>query len=383
MLSLHKATELTKKIFKISLLIILFLIFFVYTFRLGKYVKDLIFPLPPIPPSAAFGKLPKITFPQNVLEIKFTYHIDTVTGELPSAPDYPFKTRVYKMIEFQPSLLNLERARTKAREIGFNGREIPLSETDFKWINSTEPFTRELYMNTITFNFQFTSPYKEYIYLFPHGTAPDGQKAKEQALSFLSEMQLFQPDIDFGKAKAELLEFQDSSLSAATSLSEAQLTSVNFYQKNVESGREDSVDTETGENQEGPSTDKNAEDTLPLYYPNPPNSTINFLIVGIGVIEANYTHQEISNAFTSYPLKTAREAFEELVQGKAFIAAFPDNDEYKQKTEIKITNVSLGYYIGIEKQQYLMPIVVFENRDGFFAYVSAIQNSWIKDETKE
>lgn len=380
MLSLHRATELTKKLFKISLLIILFLVFFVYTFRLGKYVKDLIFPPPPIPPSAAFGKLPKIHFPQNVIERKFTYNIDTVTGELPSAPGYPFKTRVYKMLEFQPSLLNLERARTKAKAIGFSAREIPLSETDFKWIDSTGPFPRELYMNTITFNFQFTSPYKNYMYLFPHGTAPDEQKAKDDALGFLSEMQLFQPDIDFGKATAKLLEFHESSLSAATSLSEAQLASVNFYQKNIKSGREDSADTVTKtDNQEGPNTTKDTEDTLPLYYPNPPSSTINFLIGGIGMLEANYTHQAISELFTSYPLKTAHEAFEELVQGKAFIAAFPDINEYKQKTEIKITNVSLGYYIGIEKQQYLMPIVVFENRDGFFAYVSAIQNSWIEE----
>ncbi|MBI2034849.1 MAG: hypothetical protein HYT11_03915 [Candidatus Levybacteria bacterium] len=380
MLSLHKATELTKKLFKISLLIIIFLIFFVYTFRLGKYVKDLVFPPQPIPPSAAFGKLPQINFPQNVIEKKFTYNINTITGDLPSAPGYPFKTRVYKMLDLQPSLLNLDRARTKAKAIGFSGREIALSETDFKWIDSTGPFPRELNMNTITFNFKFTSPYKNYLYLFPHGTAPDEQKAKDDALAFLSEMQLFAPDIDFGKAKTKLLELQENSLSEATSLSEAQLVSVNFYQKNIKSGREDSADIETQrENQEGPNTAKDAEDTLPIYYPNPPNSTINFIIGGIGMLEANYSHQTISELFTSYPLKTASEAYEELVQGKAFIAAFPDNDEYKQKTEIKITNVSLGYYIGIEKQEYLMPVVVFENRDGFFAYVSAVQNSWIKE----
>lgn len=383
MVSLHRATELTKKLFKISLLLILFLIFFVYTFRLGKYVKDLIFPPPPIPPSAAFGKLTKISFPHSVVDRKFTYSIDTVTGELPSAPDYPFKIRVYKMLEYQPSLLNLERARTKAKAIDFKNREMPLSETDFKWIDTTGPIPRELRMNIITFNFQFTTPYKNYTQLFQHGTAPNEEKAKDEALAFLSKMQLFESDIDFGKARTQLLEFKDSSLSAATSLSEAQLVSINFYQRSIKSGREDSAETETqGGNKEGPNANKDAKDTLPIYYPNPPNSTINLLIGDIGVIETNHAHQGISDLFTSYPLKTAREAFEELVQGKAFIAAFPDSEEYKQKTQIKITNVSLGYYIGIEKQQYLMPIVVFENRDGFFAYVSAIQNSWIKKEAE-
>ncbi len=380
MLSLHRATDLTKKIFKISLLLILFLIFFVYTFRLGSYIKDIILPPSPIPPSAAFGKLPKIRFPHNVIERKFTYVIDTITGGFPTAPDYPFKVRVYKMLEYHPSLLNLERARTKARAIDFKARETPLSETDFKWIDATGPFPRELYMNTITFNFQFTSPYKNYIQLFPHGSAPNEQNAKEDALAFLSKMQLFQSDIDFGKARAQLLELQNSSLSAATSLSEAQLASVNFYQKNVESGREDSAEIETQKgNQEGPKTDKNAHETLSLYYPNPPNSTINFLIAGVGVIEANYTHQGISDLFTTYPLKTTQEAFAELTQGKGYIAALPDTNKYKQTTGIKITNVSLGYYMGSEKQQYLMPIVIFENRDGFFAYVSAIQNSWIEE----
>src|SRR3989344_3365990 len=224
MVSLHRATEMTKKFFKISGLLILFLIFFVYTFRLGKYVKDIIFPPPPIPPSAAFGKLPKIPFPQNVIERKFTYSIETVTGELPSAPNYPFKVRVHKMVEYQPGLLNLERAIEKAERIGFITHEIPLSETDFKWINSTGPLPLELYMNTITFNFQLTSPYKNYIYLFPHGSAPNEEKAKEDTLEFLSAMQLFQSDFDFGKSKAKFLEFHESSLSAATSLSEAQLT---------------------------------------------------------------------------------------------------------------------------------------------------------------
>ena len=113
-----------------------------------------------------------------------------------------------------------------------------------------------------------------------------------------------------------------------------------------------------------------------MYYPRPPYSTINFLIVGDTidpVVEAQFFHQDIAETGETYPIKTADQAFEELRNGKGYIASF-----FGTSTTVKIKDVTLGYYISDRPQEYLMPIIVFHGDNDFIAYVSAVQNTWIK-----
>ena len=59
---------------------------------------------------------------------------------------------------------------------------------------------------------------------------------------------------------------------------------------------------------------------------------------------------------------------------KAYIASY-----YGGSSNVSIKNIFLGYYIGATKQNYLMPIVIFEGERGFFAYVSAVRDEWISN----
>ena len=70
------------------------------------------------------------------------------------------------------------------------------------------------------------------------------------------------------------------------------------------------------------------------------------------------------------------EAFSELQEGKAFI---PSNSNNANISNISIRNVLLGYYMGENRQDYLLPIVVFEGDNNFIAYVSAVKDEWIGD----
>ena len=112
-------------------------------------------------------------------------------------------------------------------------------------------------------------------------------------------------------------------------------------------------------------------DNHKIYYPGLSESLMYFIIKGSGflpnVTDASFIHfiADSSN-FSTYPIKTAEAAFEDLKQGNALVFT---ND--KNAKLIDIIDVSLGYYIGDENQQYFLPIVVFKGKE-FTAYVNAL-----------
>ena len=92
------------------------------------------------------------------------------------------------------------------------------------------------------------------------------------------------------------------------------------------------------------------------------------------IIQGKFAHQEISDEKETYPIKTADKAFEELQQGKAFIASYEGEDK-----NISIKKISLGYYIEDERQLYLTPIYVFFGNDNFLAYITAVTDEWLSN----
>ncbi len=90
------------------------------------------------------------------------------------------------------------------------------------------------------------------------------------------------------------------------------------------------------------------------------------------IVDGHFFHQNISTKFSTYPLKTADQAFSELKDQKAYIASY-----YGNNNNVSIKNVFLAFYMEDAPQDYLMPIIIFEGDNGFFAYVSAITDEWI------
>ena len=110
-------------------------------------------------------------------------------------------------------------------------------------------------------------------------------------------------------------------------------------------------------------------------YPHPPYSTMHFLIGGSNsnaIFDSSFTHQQISADSTSYPIISSEDAFTILKDNRAYIASY-----YGDTSNITIKDLYLAYYLSDKRQDYVMPIYVFEGRDGFFAYVSAVSNEWI------
>jgi hypothetical protein len=62
------------------------------------------------------------------------------------------------------------------------------------------------------------------------------------------------------------------------------------------------------------------------------------------------------------------EAYDDLQKGNAFVVAQVEPDG-----PLEITDVSLGYYMGLQNQEYFVPIVVFQGGT-FKGYVNALKS---------
>ncbi len=349
MLTLHRTTETIKKYLKWGGIVLGSLLIIFLLLRGGIAVFNLIFPKKPPAPTVIFGELPPILFPESITKKKLTYTLDTITGDLPS-----FKSdriSVLPIINAEPNLLDLENARNSVGVVGFTLGENVITDTVYQWTNNKKA-DKKMIRNIVSNDFTLSSNYYSYPEILAATAIPTEQEAKAIAKQFLEEMGLFPEDIDEERTSTQLLAIQNATIFPASSLSTAQLIRVDFFQKAV--------------------------NDIPIYYPRPPFSTMHFF-VGAGdsrgqIVQGQYYHQTVGEDQATYPLKTSQKAYEELQAGKGYIASY-----YGTSDQIIINDVYLAYYLGEEKQQYLMPIIVFEGKEGFFGYISAISDEWITE----
>lgn len=355
MLTLHKTSELVKKGLKITAALSAAFVTLIILIRIGGVIKNTFFPTPPPQPDATFGKLPKIPFPRTIFQDTYAYTIDTLTGTLPSFSD---RVKVFMLEQPALTLLNSEKAEAKAVQLRFvdrNGNVLPyrtLSSTTYQWDNVYRDLPRALKIDIQTFNFELTSQYLTHPAVIKPTFRSNEERAKTLVMDLLTNVAADTSDLDKEKTKTQLLSIKNGVLIPAASLATTNLIKVDHFQNDVEE--------------------------LPIYYPRHPNSMMTFLIAieafDVGsVVEAKYYHQKIATNSATYAIKTADEAFEELKSGKGYIANYFGSD-----INIRITDVSLGYYLGEVTQQYLMPIIVFKGEHDFYAYVSAVKDTWIE-----
>ena len=303
---------------------------------------------PAAPPSASFGKLLPIPFPNQVKE-NLSYSLDTLTGFLPNFSD---RAKVYRITSEPPTLLGLDKTREKVSEIGFKSDGTQVAEDTYQWVDQGQSLQRKITMNIFSSDFNLSSPYLVTPSLLTFSGLDEKNSAIKIAETFLSDMSLSPKDIDQKKTKITSYSIERSMLIPTSKISNTKIVKVDFFQKDL--------------------------DSLPIYYDKGTSSTIDFLIgkenKELKVVEARFFHKNISETASTYAIKTASEAFSELQKGKAYIANKPINT-----VEFTINKIFLGYYIGEDQQEFLMPVVVFEGNNDFVAYVSAVKDEWISN----
>lgn len=347
-MSLHTTADTTKKVF----VWICFGIGGILLISITISIVKSVLPKKEIPPTVSFGKLPPLNFPDATATPSASYVLDTLSGTFPTFPD---QEPVYSITQPQPGLLDLQNAKALIPALEYPNDPQALSDVLYQWTSPNPPYKVITY-NILTHDFTLTSSYSTDPDVIAAQNLGDTASAINTGKNFLQGFNAYPTDIDETKTKTTLYSINGTTkaLQPAISLSTTQVIQVDYFQKDI--------------------------NKLPIYYPVPNHSLINIL-VGSGnsnatVITANVSIKAITSTNGTYPLKTPEEAFEalQLASPSAYIASASN----PPAEPIHIRQVSLGYYLGQKPQQYVTPIYVFQGDNGFYAYVSAITDAWIK-----
>lgn len=389
-MSLHDTTEFAKKFGIVTSLLIGAILVIVIFVKVGTFIHSILYPSRIPAPNEAYGKLQAVPFPQSTVAGEFTYTINTVNGSLPST--FPDRINVYPMVQPQGSYEDLPNATKAVQSLGFTDPlgnvlpNIPLGGPTYEWKESapdTSGYQKTIEYNTVTGNFSMTSDYLTSLTALNAQSLGDQNQAISAVQDFLGNINQMPTDVDLTITQnptsdqtyataPQLFSITSGQLEPTSSLSNAQIIRVDLYQKEIDY-------TLLAGLTQGASSFSKFNMTMPILYPHPPYSTMNFLIAsGQGqpmVVSADFNHQSINTAVTpadqaTYPLISAQEAYDELKAGKGYIAAYTGSG-----SQILINNVFLAYYVGDTQQSYLLPIIVFTGQNGFFAYVPAIAAS--------
>ena len=353
MWTLHSTTEWVKKGLKWISIFLLVALGIYLLYRGGLLVKEYFFPTPVEPPNVLYGKLPKMEFPKNVVSGDFTYDLQTITGFLPNFTD---RGPVREFLFNTTSLLDVDRAREKVAKIGLTIKdpgtveEKSITPIIYQWTqNVGTPQTVTL--NTLNNTLSYVTPYLSNPELsnIPLILTPD--QIINIGVDFFSRIGLFPTDIDPKLSHITFYRFSNGILTPVKKQEESQIARVDFVQKPL--------------------------DSLPFSYTYPPKTNINVLVTSEEfqgrVVQASYFYQKSAEALATYPIKSSSVAYEELKDGKAYIASYTGTNQ-----TIKIKDMILGYYLPSEDSKYLYPIFVFTGEDNFSAYLPAITAEWFE-----
>jgi len=349
MANLTQTAYWTRRILKYGAISIVAIIILRITFNIIGSIWRTVNPPAPPPPTVLFGKLPKITFPQNdSVNIKPTYRLETIQGTLPKITNI---AKVFFIPNEGPNLLGLEKATKQALKLGFQLEPQQVNERIYRWDNGLTPST------TLDIDINNNSFHQLYDYAndqeaIASKDLPTNQQGAQEAKTFLSGNGFLAADLATGSADFVYLKYLPPNLLPVTSLSEANFMRVNLFRADL--------------------------DGLKILPPNPKNSLVSILFSGIKtmgrrIIEVNYNYYPIDReTFSTYPLKSVQTAWEEFQKNQGFIANLGENN----KNEIIIRKVSLTYYDADKPQHFLQPIYVFEGDRNFIGFLQAIDSKW-------
>jgi hypothetical protein len=359
-MSLVKITQEIRLLVKIAAGITVIGVLIFIFIQGGAFIKNVLYPTPPAPPEQKFGKLPNLQFSSPTKELE--YRINTVSGSLPTFPD---RMLVYTISQPVANILALQNVRSHMTQAGFvdNESRVPEKDTYYQWTNSSIHST--IIYDLLSNNFLMQSSYLTAQDLFSDSILPDTDSITDTLKYFLGAIGADTSDIDFGKTSIKLFTIDNQSLVEATdhiSKTQAKVAKLVLFQNSIKVNPFPFGD--------------GTIDSLPVSYYDPTLSNIMFTIAatksGPQVVEGQFYHFPVNLTQSStYPLKTAQQAFQDLQKGnaKVFYTGSLAN--------IDITDMNIVFYLSENNPQYLQPIYIFTGKD-FIGYVQAISSSSLK-----
>lgn len=329
-MTLTQAALFTKRGLIISF-VLLFLgmaAFIGYKVWYGNYLSHL--PKVEEKPEMKFGTLPKLVFPKNsISSSNYSYSLDTVTGGLPKLPKL---IKVYFIPQVGVSLLSSDKSKGLASKLSFeNGPEI-LSETLYKF---SDEMGNELLIDVPSGNFHFQRIKIASNSSDIQNSLPDQNKIINLFRKYLSDKNLLPEGLsDQGVVTYNQLPPQIPQTAQVSLL-------------------------------------PNKVDNLPIINPTLKDGLVKATITQYEEEMRKFTKVDYIfwpvdlTTYSTYPIKTPQQAFDDLKSGQGFIIAPPE------KPQVSISSVYLAYFETEEYSPYLQPIYVFEGPN-FTALIPAI-----------
>jgi hypothetical protein len=345
MASLTQVATSTRKTIRYALYSVIALIIARYLFLAGVRVYRYFFPVPPPAPQVAFGKLPKLPFPDKPPAEGLSFTLETPEGGLPK---FSYQAKVYYMPKVFTGLLSLDIAKERATKLGFSPDGAEITETVYKFPHPKSPAELQISIATGVYSISYNltadpSPLQQ------KPVAPEVAASKVR--SFLSASELLPKDMD-GPSKSEYVKLVNDKIVGAISLSDANFVKVSLFRRDF--------------------------DNLPGLTPDPSSGNIWFIVSGVTekerqMIAAEYHYFPVDETKSStYPIKTAQVAWNELTSGKVFLASLGTSEN----KNITIRRIYLAYFDAGTEMDFYQPIFVFEGDNGFIAYVPAVTDSY-------
>jgi len=347
MLTLTQASITARKSIRYGIFFIIFLIIgriFLNT-AIGIYKK--VFPPKEAPPTVAFGKLPKLPFPERE-KVSLNFVVETPEGSLPQMPT---QTKVYFMPKVSANLLSLDFAKENAKSLGYIEEPNQINESLYSFNHKSVPSV----LKTNIVNGTFSLSYDLIVDPTPLEVKPPiAEIAISNTKSFLENAGSFPKDISEGRNNHQYLKHYSSGLVPTTSLSEANLIKVGLFRKNY--------------------------NDLASVTPTPDEANIWFIVSGLrdkgkNILSGEYHYFPVDEEqFSTYPIKDSQTAWNDLVSGNYFLAS---KGSVREGESIKIRRIYLAYYDSGILTDFFQPIYVFEGTDkNFTAYVPAVLSEY-------
>lgn len=302
-------------------------------------IQSALFPPKPLPPTVAFGVLPKFNTGAGYKPAgNITYDLQTVSGGL---PEMPTTANVFAANTNKISFSSSDLITAKAKNLGFE--EEPQT-TGGKMI-FVDRNNRTLTVDILNGDLTLTTSYlndPDILTSRPNNV----ERAKELARNFMDVAGINTIDYPPGNAQIKYYRLDGGNLTDANSLSNANLVGTNYVFADL--------------------------DKIPVFTTGKNEDAVSALVSNASVVDAKYQPLNINKGlFATYPLKSVSQAYEELKAGGAIF-----NKQIDSST-LTVTSVSLGY-VADPSAMYLVPVFVFDVGADLLVFVPAVDASWIQ-----
>lgn len=347
MASLTEIAYYSRKIIKNGLIALLVIILLKLLFDVGKTIYLKLYPPPAPAPTVKFGKLPKIIIEQTNQSFPTDYQLETPTGRL---AEFPTQAKVYPFLELRPSLLAEENAKEEAAKLGYFSNPEIITNQIYRW-SKYVPQKLTLEMDIFNNTYKITYDWQNDQDFFTNPNLSSSDQAIIEAKDFLKKKNS-NSDLIEGRFETQFFKANNKKMISAVSLSEADFIKVDIYRQNL--------------------------DDLPILTQRFQEGIVTIIFSGNQsterrIVKADYNYFPLkSELFSTYPIKTSAQAWEELKNNQGYLI------NWNGSNKVVIRRIYLAYFDSMTYQKYLQPIFIFEGDDNFIAYVPAITGDWLE-----